>query len=1550
MLERRNIYHKKGEGGHLNKRLVTKKKSKRKGRYTKTPLNMLERNNKNIKLLITDDISRLIYKNEIREKEVISSNDYYKKIIRSNNYVVRLHNLYNEFKLDDCLNYGLENLLKLKKNDYISKVEFLRIIGNIYFQIEKYKYSAITYMLLCNILNRIDYDEYKVELCYNAGVVFIKCFLQYNDINFYINAKNALHYSLIYNDKKNNICYNEHIYDNTLLILKHHFPNKFLSKINKKKKLSNLFKEYITTTDESLAHQSSTYLSDLSIDQLKKKKKKNQKKNFIHLNNQQDGDNISLTSSYFYKSVSSVEDSTSRCNNYCIDYGKGKTSDKMDNSLCNKQKRISEKTDTLKDKNSSFLIMETVPSKASNIYLNNFLSYDNNIERENNNNINNNDININNQHNINNNNNINNQHNINNNNNINNQHNINNNQHNINNNHCNIKNQHDLLTFPREDRLTNLRNQETYNNNIVDDLANTCNMNPFFQSDSLKNNTNLMTNNNFQSVINKNISKVSIIPPSNVKYNSFTNVTSNIYHNVSNNLCNNNLNNIFKKPKQNVTFNNCSNIFRSSSNNYFNDSLYKLQLQDDNSMNVQHIENKRFLDITRKSESIINNNIISNVANNLNVNRINDVCINAHNNIIENVSYPIHKNVLMSVQNNIPISQQNNFNKYLTNNNEQNRYTDMYPFFQANTNQKVASDFVHKPILHIHNNLPNNVFNKSQSYDMNNKNVGFFNYNQGTHSQFCQPDVTNIVVPIKGMNNKLLNMSINKSSSMSMNKSASMSMNRLPNSVVKIPQLTFNNNQRLNSVNIPQRGSLNIISSSDVINVPKNNIFTNIPEKTALHYEQNGVFHNFQHVNMNCSGQNVHMNIDIKEKHSDINIEEKHKEFNIAQEHFNVNISEEHINVNMSEEHINVNMSEEHINVNMPDHNLKNYSNNYQKNLTNKRLSFSKSYIKGMYLKSEESIEKENKNVYGKNEYNNLYKEHFIETIPSQDSSRKSHDYDHVISIKDDDVESKIPMNNIKVENDKVHDNNNYSSMHKTNHQMNYTDDTFLNDLLQDNYFKKLYDRNIKKMMEERENASKNIFAKNKKKKIILNILKKVYYRYEHNLSNEYYNIYKLKNQEKKNKFVVKNKTIVTFLEKMFRICKRFDENMNNKIQFIDTYTYKTKKLRKVQKMKNLQNDIYNNKYENKNKCKCKYKHVYSLDNLEKYHNKLLHLPSNRKQYITSNYHINEDQSINQSNSKQLIIKSNTSNMNNNIKFNSFKEKNRVLKRAAYELSHNPRYVCDKGNYSIISDMRKEKRQRQYIEHMNKDIYRKDVMKDENLNYKYFIKLYNEIRNDINDNNDNIDTINYSHMSNNCDNIHKCIYYEEKLYREKKEIEDIVHINSNKYNKKLIRDKVKKLSSYNNPIINNISDKFIYDVEKIFLMKQYSYIIKGLRKNENIKHIYYLYQNMYDITYKLDHMNSSNFFNISSYIIDILLLSEIKEKDILKKKINKIKYSYRKFYTSTSNINMNNIIKRIMENMRTVSGMRNYASKCEDAHVCFNMRKKRRIIKKKVQP
>ncbi|CXJ11533.1 conserved Plasmodium protein, unknown function [Plasmodium berghei] len=173
--------------------------------------------------------------------------------------------------------------------------------------------------------------------------------------------------------------------------------------------------------------------------------------------------------------------------------------------------------------------------------------------------------------------------------------------------------------------------------------------------------------------------------------------------------------------------------------------------------------------------------------------------------------------------------------------------------------------------------------------------------------------------------------------------------------------------------------------------------------------------------------------------------------------------------------------------------------------------------------------------------------------------------------------------------------------------------------------------------------------------------------------------------------------------------------------------------------------------------------------------------------------------------------------------------------------------------------------------------------------FVHLMNLYKEIKNEI-----NYIRCNYNTMDNN--------------FNDKKEIEEIIVNNINKFNKKRIRDKVKKLSLYNNYTLSDAADKMIDNINSLFVIKNYSKFLKSIKKNNNISHIYYLYENMYGID-KFDHINSSNIFNISHFIIDIFLLKNIKEKDYLKKKIKKLKYSFKNIFQFNSlPVHLKNII------------------------------------------
>ncbi|ANQ09820.1 Uncharacterized protein PCOAH_00038060 [Plasmodium coatneyi] len=183
-----------------------------------------------------------------------------------------------------------------------------------------------------------------------------------------------------------------------------------------------------------------------------------------------------------------------------------------------------------------------------------------------------------------------------------------------------------------------------------------------------------------------------------------------------------------------------------------------------------------------------------------------------------------------------------------------------------------------------------------------------------------------------------------------------------------------------------------------------------------------------------------------------------------------------------------------------------------------------------------------------------------------------------------------------------------------------------------------------------------------------------------------------------------------------------------------------------------------------------------------------------------------------------------------------------------------------------------------------------DMQRIPSFNLSRFVNLYSQIRSIHNDNR------------------------ADKYQKEKMEIEEVIILGSNKISKKRIRDKVKKLCSYNNSILSNIGDKFIDDMNELFLIKNYARILKVLKRNHNIKHIYYLYENMYSID-KFDHINGSNFFNISHFIVDILLLKEVKEKDYLKKKIHKLKYSYQNYYAIYDSTDGGALFKDILRHL-----------------------------------
>ncbi|SCM13421.1 conserved Plasmodium protein, unknown function [Plasmodium chabaudi adami] len=208
---------------------------------------------------------------------------------------------------------------------------------------------------------------------------------------------------------------------------------------------------------------------------------------------------------------------------------------------------------------------------------------------------------------------------------------------------------------------------------------------------------------------------------------------------------------------------------------------------------------------------------------------------------------------------------------------------------------------------------------------------------------------------------------------------------------------------------------------------------------------------------------------------------------------------------------------------------------------------------------------------------------------------------------------------------------------------------------------------------------------------------------------------------------------------------------------------------------------------------------------------------------------------------------------------------------------------------------------------------------DDNSEFVHLINLYKEIKNEI----DSI-RCNYNTMDNN--------------FNDKKEIEDIIVNNINKFNKKRIRDKVKKLSLYNNSTLSDVADKMVDNINSLFVIKNYSKFLKSIKKNNSISHIYYLYENMYAID-KIDNMNSSNIFNISHFIIDIFLLKNIKEKDYLKKKIKKLKYSFKNIFQFN---NLPAHLKNVIKDLSTHCNKKIRKNEAVDNIYIQNLMKKRK--------
>ncbi|SBS97944.1 hypothetical protein, conserved [Plasmodium ovale curtisi] len=1376
---------------------------------------------------------------------------------KRNKYVVHLKKLYQSYKFEECLKYGLENIEKVKKKNYIGKIEFLKIIGNVYFYMEYYKYSSLTYLLLSKYLNKVPH-VHKIEVCYNSGIVFMKYFLESNDISYYLNAKRSFTCSLLFNEKGSKH-FNEIIYLNTIHILKKHFSlNVRINEQSLQDQIENFsygsselcFKQnlYLVSsrkTDkgegEESVHQADTYSSSCihhGASTISDEDEMIEKKNDT---SKEEQGNVRNNNFNYSDDISVFDNTLDRCDflskKSILLYRKTKKNDmekkqsyvKMSSMHLGEQNNnnnISCKTD-MKHKSLEEMNKSTVfRNNLNNFFLKNSVnSFFKNVP-----------------------------------------------------NPIAKSSSHNILKNYPTNALSHSRSVALARSSIslVPSPVNTSSPSPANTPSSMPTNFPSPASGNV-SLHSPNISlarhSCSVAPTTGI---SLARVPRSLSPSSSvilahsprsvppspKSMCNVGVNHFFSNPPGNTLnsssskphSNGPSTVFSNSHTMFMNNSsaaygsTYQTNVQSKPLINCENAHHPQFMQNSDLQFVNTGTSQYSSIATPQFVNIAPPQYVN--------ITQPQHVNIIPTQYINFASPPYVSISSTNPQDNPRGNIRDASEdAFVTNRTREDILDVRANILTNSHNCLETNPPIDHSSCPMPNPPINpRINFVNNTSTNFVKNPQIYLVnnSPVYLMNSAPIHTT--NSAPVHMINSAPVDMiNNAPVDKINSSPVDKINSAPVDKINSAPVDMINSTSVDQVNNAPVDHM------KSAPVEHMNSFMISHQS-NTPISRQSCS---EIKPNDSQVNAQEKN-----------------------------------------PPNFINSSENSLVQSFPMKRGLHEKSIIKCMRRNIDENVEEQGiKKEYELCE-SRLAEENEVvedEELLTKKRRNKSHNehvtmlYDNNIGISDNVSYSMVDKNNSL---DKFSRNDKDGKEHSLSNKVRN-----INLLCNKKGRKRKYSLKRKKMDDLFSKTILQEYGDMSVSSRVSNVCKE----YANMLTNELYNIYENRKEKNRIKQVLKRKIFSELFNDLYEICKR--KNFDLIVEFVDEYDCGKRQLEKaclgIVNVKQL--GYTHNECTNDVQTKIK-AHLY-VDKKESIKRVATHGGGS------------ELFRLEQTARKKKLL-------GRRIEYSVRSRKSILFKHAR----NKNMYAEGKVHLSRKKDKNMEvprKGKKDEENKKTKESMWKGKEKGKEFMYNHFVNLYRDVKNEMD----------YVYSKFNT--------VDEKYSKEKREIEELIFLNMNKINKKRIRDKVKKLSSYNNSILSNVADKLVDDIDELFFLKNYCRVLKCVKKKESIKHIYYLYENMYAID-KFDHINSSNIFNLSHFIIDILLLNNIKEKNYLKKKIKKMEYSRTNYYLYNDDSPLYTIFKNILRRTSTYKDGVTW-DEYENHMPPSNIKKKRKIAEMEEQ-
>ncbi|VUZ98619.1 conserved Plasmodium protein, unknown function [Plasmodium vivax] len=1210
---------------------------------------------------------------------------------KTNKYILHLKKLYKEFKFEECLNYGLENIEKLKKKNYVGKIEFLKIIGNVYFYLENYKYSSLTYILLSKYLNKVS-DGYKVEICYNAGVVFMKYFLHSNDITYYLNAKTSFHCSMLYNEKGSKY-FNETIYENTVGILRRHFP---IGGKEQTKEVDDQNSLFANSSCENIFLESGTDLTAFS----------DGKGEAVGSEAKDSQGEDPQTKEFF--SLADSKSCTLKSETHKVDEmakgGKGKSQEGEEDVYFDSNNTetfsiydgsvdmrdfVLRKSDALAklEKEAALLDEEKValseekrvaPSEEKKAALHDEEKAPTGRSTPN----------------------------------------------------VQLKEDRQDKTVCSDHNLVNVSNEESnVTNNFCSNLKNILFRNPV---------NSFLKNSPSSFVKSKSSSFLKSTPGSILKSSSH-----NILKKFPGSIISNSPVNFVSQPT--------GNILRSSSTNYFNNTAGGNAFVGSPTGMVRSDEGN----IVRSGEGNVMRCCEGNVMR----------CCEG------NVMRCCEGNVMRCCEENVMRSSEGNFA-----NNASPQFLNKHSpcNFPQNTPRFLPSHST----LNIASNSPISFANNQRS-----------SFASKSPTNFVSKSPTNFVSKSPAnFASKSLNNFANNQRSILQNNASPIFGNSFPNKRMSQQKSIIKFMRRSTDEKIDEEGP-KMPSNSNECRAFDSNECKAFDSNECRAFDSNECRAFDSNECRVCDSMPTVENDLLQHKRRKTNQETP---LSVSCENSVGRGSDVFLwakdNKMCTFDYCSVQEKED--------------------------VSDSVGHgAKGDLLLEKVKSGSLREEAQGGSSRGGTAEKDAVEEGEGGEGQ-----------IKDDTVRREKPKRE-KIKRGKVKRGKDKKGKVGKGKEVKS---------------KTGKGKEVKAKVRRPSALFDELFSNESLNGSLLSKVRSACKEYQSRLISEYYHIYHLKNKKQKAKQIVKRKRIADLFHDLYEICKKNKHEFSMK--FVDQVT----------RTKGVSDGTASRQGGLKKRMLTNDKGTSSREEVECYPEE-----SNPPE-CNANLKMSDKGEVSREGTKKgsLLIPIGGG-------YNSVKQEERG------DTPHSLRnYEGDTVDIVEMNCLEKGGHKKELQMEQRKEVERQTPPP---FDVPRFVNLYSEIRSSRNR------------------------IREEKHQKEKKEIEEVIILSINKINKKRIRDKVKKLSSYNNSILSNIGDKFVDDMDELFLIKNYAKILKSIKRNESIRHIYYLYENMYAID-KFDHINGSNFFNISHFIIDILLLKRVKQKDYLKKKIHKMKYSYQNYY------------------------------------------------------